>query len=107
MPRITQGTSTNFLDGTIITATEKQTTDMIYSDYTNMDVKIIENHDMDLSLFYEKFQKPETIIDEIPIDRLNILINRVEVIIENTKQEQPYTFDTYIGEEFISGAIKK
>ena len=72
MPKIAEGTSIKLLDGTIINAKEEQITNMIYSDYTNINIQIIENHNMDLSLFYEEFQKPKTIIDEIPIDKLDI-----------------------------------
>ena len=56
MPKIAEGTSIKLLDGTIINAKEEQITNMIYSDYTNINIQIIENHNMDLSLFYEEFQ---------------------------------------------------
>ena len=107
MPKIAEGTSIKLLDGTIINAKEEQITNMIYSDYTNINIQIIENHNMDLSLFYEEFQKPKTIIDEIPIDKLDILINKMGIIIENSKQEQTYSFDTYLVEDFIKDTVKR
>ena len=107
VPKIAEGTSIKLLDGTIINAKEEQITNMIYSDYTNINIQIIENHNMDLSLFYEEFQKPKTIIDEIPIDKLDILINKMGIIIENSKQEQTYSFDTYLVEDFIKDTVKR
>ena len=104
MPKIAEGTSIKLLDGTIINAKEEQITNMIY---TNINIQIIENHNMDLSLFYEEFQKPKTIIDEIPIDKLDILINKMGIIIENSKQEQTYSFDTYLVEDFINKRYSK
>ena len=90
-----------------MTCSKEQMTSMIYSDYTNVNIQIIENHNMDLSLFYEEFKRPKTIITEIPIDKLDILINKMGIIIENSKQERGYTFDIYPVEDFIKEATEK
>ena len=107
IPNIESNNSIKLLDGTIMQTTTEQRTHMIYSDYTNINIDLIENHNLDLSLFYEEFKKPKTKIDEIPIDKLNILINKMGIIIENSKRERTYTFDTYIVEKFINNAIIK
>ena len=107
IPNIESNNSIKLLDGTIMQTTPDQITHMIYSDYTNINIDLIENHNLDLSLFYEEFKKPKTKIDEIPIDKLNILINKMGIIIENSKRERAYTFDTYIVEKFINNAIIK
>ena len=74
---------------------------MIYSDYTNLNIKIIEDYNLDLSLFYEDFQIPKTSIKEIPIEKLDILINKMGIIIENTKENKAYSFDITLVKEFI------
>jgi len=107
IPNIESNNSIKLLDGTIMQTTPDQITHMIYSDYTNINIDLIENHNLDLSLFYEEFKKPKTKIDEIPIDKLNILINKMGIIIENSKRERTYTFDTYIVEKFINNTIIK
>ena len=56
---------------------------------------------MDLSLFYEEFEKPETTINEVPIEKLNILIDKMGIIIENSTNEKNYIFDIYLIKEFI------
>lgn len=104
---IIQNNTIKLLNGTKINATKEQINSMIYSDYTNLNIKLIENHDLDLSLFYEEFKKPKTIIDEIPIDKLDILINKMGIIIENSKQERPYTFDIIPVEDFIKDTTKR
>ena len=48
---------------------------------------------MDLSLFYEEFQEPKTTILEIPTYRLDILINKMGLLIANSKEEKAYTLD--------------
>lgn len=98
---LTQSNSIKLIDGTIIKTTPEELTDLIYSDYTNLNVKVIEEYDMDLSLFYEDFQLPKTDITEIPSEKLDILIDKMGIIIENSKQDKNYIFDIYLIKEFI------
>ena len=56
---------------------------------------------MDLSLFYEEFKKPETNIKEIPVENLDILINKMGILIENSNQNKTYTFDMNSIKDFI------
>ena len=97
----------NLLDGTNINSTEKEILELIYSDYTNLNIQIIEEYDLDLSIFYEKFKKPDTRLNEIPIDKLDILINKMGIIIENSKEHKPYTFDIYIIKDYIEDTVEK
>ena len=89
------------MDGTIINVDEEEMKAIIYSDYTNINIKIIEKYNLDLSLFYNEFKLPKTTLKEIPINELDILINKMGIIIENSKQEKTYTFDEYIVYDFI------
>ena len=99
--KILNENSIKLLDGTIITTTKEEITNLIYSDYTDLNRKVIEEYNLDLSLFYEEFQIPDTTINEIPIDKLDILINKMGIIIENTKENKAYSFDIDIIKEFI------
>ncbi len=51
MPKLTANNSIKLLDGTIIQTTPEEMRNMIYSDYTNLNIRIIEKYDLDLSLF--------------------------------------------------------
>lgn len=95
------GTCIKLLDGTIINSTPEEIQKLIYQDYTNLNVKLLDEYKMDLSLFYEEFQIPNTTLDEIPVDKLNILIDKMGIIIENSKEEKAYTFDTFLILQFI------
>ena len=44
---------------------------------------------------------PNTTIKEIPIDKLDILINKMGLLIENSKEEKTYTLDIYSITNFI------
>lgn len=98
---LVQSNSIRLIDGTIVNVPPEELPQLIYSDYTNLNIKVIEEYNMDLSLFYEEFEKPETTIDEVPIEQLNILIDKMGVIIENSTNEKNYIFDIYLIKDFI------
>lgn len=104
--KIVTNNSIKLLDGTSINATEEEISNMIYSDYTNINSKVIEKYDMNLSLFYEEFKMPKTLITEIPIEKLDILIDKMGIIIENSQEEKVYTFDIDQVKNFINNSVK-
>lgn len=95
------------LDGTVIASTQEEITELIYSDYTNLNIRIIEDYDLDLSLFYEAFREPHTEITEVPTDKLDILINKMGILIENSKQEKTYSLDINSIKNFIKETVDK
>lgn len=107
MPQLSCNNSIKLLDGTIIQTSDEEATQMLYSDYTNVNIKIIEEYDLDLSIFYEDFVIPETNIDDIPVEKLDILINKMGILIENSKEEKQYTFDLFMVNDFIQYATKE
>ncbi len=107
MEELSTYNSIKLLDGTIINMKDKDITKLIYQDYTNLNIKLIEEYNLDLSLFYEDFIIPHTTINEIPINKLNILIDKMGLIIENSKQEKTYTFDIYTIKPFIEDTVNK
>lgn len=99
-------TSVKLLDGTIINTTEKEISKMIYQDYTSLNIQIIDHYNLELSLFYEDFKKPKSNLDEIPLNKLNILIDKMGIIIENSKQEKNYIFDINSVNNFIEKTVQ-
>lgn len=95
------------LDGTVINVDEDKIIDLIYQDYTNLNIRLIDEYELDLSLFYEEFKKPNVKMDEIPVERLNILIDKMGIIIENSKVEKAYMFDMDLVNEFIYDVVGK
>lgn len=107
LSNIIAGNYIKLLDGTIINTTPETMCDIIYQDYTNLNIQLLDEYNMDLSLFYEDFFPPKTTINEIPTDKLNILIDKMGVIVENSKEEKPYTFDTFLVLQFIDEASQE
>lgn len=77
---------------------------LIYNDYTNLNVQLLDEYDLDLSLFYEKAVLPQLEMDEIPVEKLSVLIDYTGVIIENTKKSKEYTFNLEQIKAFIETA---
>ena len=107
MDNITTENSIKLLDGSVIASTAEEIQQLIYSDYTNLNTRIIEEYDIDLSIFYEEFREPKTDITEIPADKLDILINKMGIIIENSKEEKTYSLDVQSIKDFINTTVDK
>lgn len=80
--------------------------DLIYNDYTNLNITLIDNHNLNLDLFYNEIEMPESKIIEIPVDKLDILIEKMGIIIEDSKEEKTFVFDSKDIEEFIKNTVK-
>lgn len=104
---LTYSNSIKLLDGTIIHVPQEEIKELIYNDYTNLNTIIIDKYNIDLSLFYEEYQKPNTGIEEVPIDKLNILIDKMGVIIENSKLEKSYIFNITLIDNFINTCVEE
>lgn len=106
LDKLVSGNNIKLLDGSILSTTEEEITNMIYSDYTNINIKIIDEYNMDLSLFCEDFKIPKTLITEIPTEKLDILIDKMGIIIENSKEDKVYTFNIDQIKAFINNSAE-
>lgn len=95
------------IDGSIIKVSEKEIMNIIYNDYTNLNVYLLDQYDLDLSLFYEDFVIPNTNIDEIPVEKLSILIDKMSLIIMNGTEKKAYMFDECTINDFIDYCTNK
>lgn len=93
------------LDGTVENVPFDKKRDYFYNDYTNLNIKLIDEYNLDLSIFYEKPRKFNNIIKEIPMDKIQIIIDQAGIIIENTKESKSYVFDMYVVNKFIKTSV--
>lgn len=80
--------------------------DVIYNDYTNLNMDLIDKYMLSLDIFYNEFRYPATKINEIPIDKLPILIEKMGLIIEESKNEKTFIFDTKDVVDFIENSVR-
>lgn len=107
IPTFVAGNYIKLLDGTVLNTSPEEMQKLLYQDYTNLNTKLLDQYNMDLSLFYEEFYPPKTTLEEIPIEKLNILIDKMGLIIENSKEAKPYSFDEYLVLDFIDKASQE
>lgn len=79
---------------------------LLYNDYTNLNVDLIDEYDLDLSVFYDEYTYPESKITEIPIEDLNLLVDKMSAIIENSKKGTEYLLEINSIKAFIEDATK-
>lgn len=107
IPSITNTDCIHLLDGTTIPIPPEEVNKLIYSDYTNVNISVIDKYNLDLSLFYEDFKIPKTTIQEIPVEKLDILINQMGIIIENSKIDATFMFDMNLINNYIDNTVKE
>lgn len=67
-------------EGNLLKFTSDEITELLYNDYTNMNSKILDAYNMDLSLFYETFDYPHSIIEEFKDSYFGPLINKMGIL---------------------------
>ncbi len=90
---IVENNTITLLNGDKIPANHELYKKLIYNDYTNLNIQLLDEYNLDLSLFYEEAVLPDLTMEEIPVERLSLLIDYTGVIIENTKKSKEYTFN--------------
>ena len=90
------------LDGTKEYLPEGKAIEYIYNDYTNLNVNLIDEYDLELDIFYEDIPEFKNIIEEIPMDKIQIIVDQAGIIIENTKKTKPYIFNMKLVNKFIN-----
>ena len=93
------------IDGNKTLLNEDDKIKYIYNDYTNLNIKLIDEYNLDLSIFYEDIPKFDNIIKEIPMDKIKLIIDKAGLIIKNTIEKKAYIFDIDIINKFIEFAV--
>lgn len=80
--------------------------DLIYNDYTNLNITLIDKYNLPLDLFSNDIKYPESEITEIPINQLPVIVEKMGEIIINSKEEKTFMFDSKDIEVFIENTVK-
>ena len=94
------------LDGSMFKCSVRTALIYIYNDYTNLNVRLLDEYNMDLHIFYNDLPEIENIIDEIPLNKMPILMDAMSLMIEKTKQNKDYVFNMEHVNKFISMATQ-
>ena len=80
--------------------------DLIYNDYTNLNITLIDKYNLPLDLFSNDIKYPESEITEIPINQLPVIVDKMGEIIINSREEKTFMFDSKDIEVFIENTVK-
>lgn len=94
------------LDGTVVKCSGNMLSLYVYNDYTNLNIKLIDKYNMDLKIFYNQLPKLSNIIEEIPMDKMRLLLSQMGIIIENSKEKKDYIFNIENIEKFITTSVE-
>lgn len=89
------------LDGTKIYCSSDEFVKYIYNDYTNMNTLLLDKYDLDLKIFYNEVPSFRNIIEEIPMQKLQLLLDEAGLIIANSRVNKDYVFNVEQVEKFI------
>lgn len=89
------------LDGTKIYCSSDEFVKYIYNDYTNMNTLLLDKYDLDLKIFYNEVPSFRNIIEEIPMQKLQLLLDEAGLIIANSRINKDYVFNVEQVEKFI------
>ena len=102
MPEITNYSIIKTLDGKELKLSKEEICEYIYNDYTNINIRVINEYNMDLKIFFNELPEIKKIIEEIPMDKLQVIIDKAGNIIMNSTNGKNYTFDIKNIKQFIS-----
>ena len=92
------------LDKTTIQVRPEDKRQMLYNDYTNLNKQLIEEYNLNLDIFFNEFIIPDTTITEIPIHKINHLLDNAGIIIQNISKEKVYIIDITSIKSFINNS---
>ena len=84
---------------------EEKFIEYIYDDYGSVNKSLIDDYNLDLKIFYEDIPKIDDIITEIPIDKINIIVDKAGLILIESKEKDNIVFDEDLINEFIEYTV--
>lgn len=93
------------IDGSVVKCHGNMQSIYIYNDYTNLNIRLLDEYNMNLRIFYNDTPDLENIIEEIPMEKIRIIIDKASTIIENTKEHKDYIFNIDNIKSFIQTSV--
>ena len=94
------------VDGNTVKCNGKMLEMYIYNDYSNLNTRLLDEYNMDLSIFYNEVPFLENIIEEIPMDRIKIIVDKTALIIAKSKEHKDFLFNMTNIKNFINLSVE-
>ena len=80
---------------------------LIYNDYTNLNIDLIDEYMIALDIFSNEIEYPKSIITEIPINKLALLVEKMGLIIVASTTGNKIVFNLKDVNKFIEACTQK
>ena len=90
------------LDGTIVKCNGRMDSLYIYNDYTNLNIDLLDKYNLDCKIFYMEPPEIKDIIKEIDLDKIQLLLDQMGIILENTTKKKEFVFNMEAVDKFIN-----
>lgn len=94
------------IDGTKVSCNEAIFKQYIYNDYTDLNTKLISKYKLDFSFLDEPYTSNKAFIDEVPMDKIDVLFKANKEILQKSKERKHFLFDTKDIVSFIEFSSK-
>ena len=74
----------------------------IYNDYTNLNAQLMDLYNLNLSMFYKPVNIPSISMDELPLSKLQFLLDKSREFLESSKEQKNYLLDIESIKNFIN-----
>lgn len=89
------------LDGELKSVNGKELQDMSYSDYSAINMYLMDKYNLDLSIFYNDIKVPESSIKELNISNIKLLLDEMGLILLRDRKRVRYLFNEEMVDKFI------
>lgn len=97
LPKIRNSSTklTKFLDKSEKVLEEDDFVKLVYNDYMSLNIPLLDVYNLDLSLFYENFDIPNTVIEEVDIkNHCHDLFDKMGLLVKKSEDyKESYLFD--------------
>lgn len=94
------------LNGEIVKCNGDMKKQYIYNDYTNLNRQVIDEYDLNLKIFYNDPPVFENGIEEIPMEKIDLLLDKMGLIIASTNEHKNFIFDITNIKKFVETSTK-
>ena len=78
----------------------------VYEDYDHLNIQLIDEYNLDLSMLYQNCLETIHTIEEIPVNKLKLLIDKTRIIIDNSSNSSTSIINLEDTKNFIESSSK-